>query len=38
MKDIEMVEENLAASGSALSREEVRLVRALQANGFGLIR
>lgn len=38
MKDIEMVEEDLAASGSDLSREEVRLVRSLQANGFGLAR
>ncbi len=36
MKDPEMVEENLAAADSALTADEIKQIRALQAVGFNL--
>ncbi len=36
MKDPEMVEENLAATDSALTADEIKQIRALQAVGFNL--
>ena len=36
IKDPEAADENLAASENLLSSEELRQIRNLQANGFGL--
>lgn len=38
IKDVDMVEENLAASGSILTVDDARMIRAMQNNGFKLTR